>query len=229
MSHIELKNEYCLKLNVDKNNLLKILEHLNEKYWINLNKNTLRLDKIKEKCKLVDNKITFNKYYLQRALFKPDFLLEIKEFLDIVYDKRILKILEKYFDKKPFITKIDAFHSENNGNEKNEMKKQKWHIDDLNLQITQNKKFIKLFIPLCDVTKNNGATKIIKGSRENLPKSFDLSTSSNRFEDDYIESNFNTKDIFNLNSKFGEVYLARTDGFHKGGFVKKRISHYDYC
>ena len=47
--------------------------------------------------------------------------MEIKEFLDIVYDKRILKILEKYFDKKPFITKIDAFHSENNGT-----KKMKW-------------------------------------------------------------------------------------------------------
>ncbi len=148
--------------------------------------------------------------------------MEIKEFLNIVYDKKILKILKRYFDKKPFIKKIDIFHSENNGSEKNEMKKQKWHIDELNLQITENKKFIKLFIPLCNVNEKNGATKIIKGSRENLPKSLDFSKlTGKRFEDDFIESNYNTKDIFNLNSKFGEVFLVRTDGFHKGGFVKK--------
>ena len=44
---------------------------------------------------------------------------------------------------------------------------------------------------------------------------------SKRFEDDFIRHNYDIKDIFNLNSKFGEVFLARTDGFHKGGFVEK--------
>ena len=56
MLHNELKNEYCLKLNTDKNNLIKILKHLDGKTWINLSKDNLKLDKIKEKCKLVDKK-----------------------------------------------------------------------------------------------------------------------------------------------------------------------------
>ena len=222
MFHNELKNEYFLKLKTDKNNLIKILKYLDGRYWKKMNKNDIGLNNIKEKCKLLDNRIIFNEYYFQRSLLNQDSLLEIKEFLNIVYNKEILEILEKYFNKKPFIRKIDAFHSENNGSEKNEMLKQKWHIDDWNNQVKKNKKFIKLFIPLCDVNEKNGATKIIKGSRENLPKSIDFSKlQSKRFEDDFIRHNYDTKDIFNLNSKFGEVFLARTDGFHKGGFVEK--------
>ena len=77
---------------------------------------------------------------------------------------------------------------------------------------------------MTDVNENNGVTHVVRGSANNIPKDAvkKLEISSvQRFDDKYIETNFNKKDIIKLNSKFGEVFLARTDGFHKGGFVKK--------
>ena len=170
----------------------------------------------------MNNKIVFDTFYMQRAILNCSFLLNIKEFNKIIYDEKIINILKKYFGKKPFLKKIDIFHSENYEEDNNVMKKQKWHVDEPKLQIKENKKFIKLFIPLCDVNKINGATKIIKGSRENLPKSINFSKlMGKRFEDNFIKSYYDKKDIISLNSSFGEIFLARTDGFHKGGFVKK--------
>lgn len=64
MSQNELRKEYRLKLKTEKNNLIKILEHLDGKTWVNLNKDRLKFDMIEEKCKLIDNRITFNNYYL---------------------------------------------------------------------------------------------------------------------------------------------------------------------
>ena len=42
-----------------------------------------------------------------------------------------------------------------------------------------------------------------------------------RFSDKFIEDNYNKEDIINLESKFGEIFLVRTDGFNKSGHVLK--------
>lgn len=97
-----------------------------------------------------------------------------------------------------------------------------YHVDEMNKQIQENLKFCKLFIPLCDINKENGVTHVVKDSRNRLPVDINLleKNSGMRFTDEFIESKYNKNDIVPLNAKIGEIYIARTDGVHKGGFVK---------
>lgn len=222
MEHEILRKEYVFKLKTKKKYLNTILKNLIDKKWHRLTVKHLNFVNKNEKSKLENNKIVFDTFHLQRVILDCSFLLNIKDFNKIIYDEKIINILKNYFGKEPFLKKIDIFHSENYDEDNNVMKKQKWHVDEPLLQIKENKKFIKLFIPLCDVNKINGATKIVKGSREKLPKSMNFADlSQKRFEDDFINNHYNKEDIISLNSSYGEIFLARTDGFHKGGFVKK--------
>lgn len=100
--------------------------------------------------------------------------------------------------------------------------KQQWHIDyyDCKKGIKSLKNipnFCKLFIPLsCDINDINGATQVVKGSRENLPDIIKKGYISNRFPDELIESYYDSNKIVSVETKFGEVFLARTDGIHRG-------------
>lgn len=222
MTSNELKTEYFIRLSVKESKLLKIIDNLHNVTWKRLSEDSLGNKSIEEKSKINNNIVTFDKYYMQRTIDNTKFLKNIKEFNDIVYDRKIIKIIKNYFNKDPYIKKIEVFHSENNGSQKDEIKKQKWHIDEPQLQIKENKRFVKLFIPLCDVTELNGCTKLIKGSREKLPEGLDLiETRGKRFEDEFIFKHYSKNNLVNMTGKFGEIFLARTDGFHKGGFVKK--------
>lgn len=248
MEHIDLKNDYFFKINIEKEKLLTIIENLDNCKWIRngTGKSAFKLGMSQKKqgiyeiSKVIDNKVVFEENCRQRHVVskynKKKFLMDLKEFNDIIYSSDIMTILTNYFNGEPFVTKVEILHSEYDCNFNQELPKQMWHIDYPKEQFYKNKKFIKLFIPLCDVTEENGCTKIIKGSRENLPKDYKFSPKINeaRFNDEYIFSKYSEKDLINVTSKFGEAILVRTDGFHKGGFVKKGyrtmvIVEYNLC
>ena len=213
-----LKKNYHLKIETEIKKLNSILKSLDNTKW---HKTTNLLKNNVKNCKLINNKIIFKDKILQRSLLNPNQLLKNKEFNQIVYNPQIILILTEYFKKKPVLKKIDVFYSENDGTFSKENNKQGWHIDEPHLQ-KKGKKFCKLFIPLCEVNEKNGPTNIVRGSRENLPPSLKFEKmKSERYSDKFIRSYYKETDIFPLTCKFGEIYLARTDGFHKGGFVKK--------
>ncbi|GAI82916.1 unnamed protein product, partial [marine sediment metagenome] len=41
------------------------------------------------------------------------------------------------------------------------------------------------------------------------------------FKKDFVYKHYDKKLLVTLKSKFGEVFLTRNDGFHKGGFCKE--------
>lgn len=223
------KENYYLKFNIDIELLHKILKDLSKLKWNNFEdrknpkkftypkfeNNTLFFEKINHIKMIINNTDVKNNIHVNKIINKPE----------------ILKIVESYFNSKSKVVNIDIFYNENDGrfNSNNiDTNKLKYHIDDYHLIKKNNKKFCKLFIPLTNVNENNGVTHIVKGSAHNIPKDAiekldKLSTQ--RFDDEYIEQNYDKNNIIKLTSKMGEIYLARTDGFHKGGFVKngKRI------
>ena len=214
-----LKKNYYLKLNTDIKKLNIILNSLNNSEWNKINNKQKK--NAKENAVIKNNKIFFFEKFTQRSLNNPNNLLKNKEFNQIVNNPEIIAILSEYLKNKPVITKIDVFYSENDGTFTEENKKQGWHIDEPHLQ-RKGKKFCKLFIPLSKINIKNGPTYIARGSRENLPPSLNFKKmKSERYSDEFIRSYYDQADIIPLTCNFGEIYLARTDGFHKGGFVKK--------
>lgn len=219
------KNNYYFKFNIDTNLLISLTKNLSKNKWYNW-------ENRKDKNKYIypefkNNTLNFKEIYYLNMITNTNTILENdKIFHKIIYNPEILKLVENYFNCKSKIVNVDIFYNENDGrfNEKNtDIKKLQYHIDDYHLIKKNNKKFCKLFIPLTDVNENNGVTHIVSGSANKIPKDAIKKLeilSTQRFDDKYIEKNFN-KDIVKLNSKFGEIFLARTDGFHKGGFVKK--------
>ena len=97
-----------------------------------------------------------------------------------------------------------------------------YHIDyDGNDDNIYNKyPFVKLFILLTDTTEINGATTIVKGSRDNLilPNNY---RKGKRVNDNFITKNYSKKNVIRLIGDKGDYFLARTDGWHKGGWVQK--------
>ena len=80
------------------------------------------------------------------------------------------------------VKSFELFYTKNDGSQIEELKKQKWHIDP-----GKSGKYIKFFIPFCDVNEENGATHVVKGSYEKLPEGV---KSGMRFSDDYILETF---------------------------------------
>ena len=173
-----------------------------------------------------ENELIFDKKYSQVRLDISNHLINNENLKKILYDKRIFSTIKKYLNKTDVkITNIGVIHSHPF---KNPTRKQKYHIDNYNGELSSiinNNKLIKLFIPLCDVNVDNGATKIIIGSRENLLPLIKNDNNNNKltsFEDDIVENYYEKEKIISMNSNFGEVFLARTDGIHKGGHVLKK-------
>jgi len=143
----------------------------------------------------------------------------------IIHNKNLNNILKEYFKCDYYCNHACIFHNENNG-KSNILWKQMYHIDEADMLIQKKYNFCKMFIPLCDVDENNGVLTIVKNSSvidgtppidiESLLKS-----PAQRFTDEFIKKTYPKSDIIPLNAKMGEVYLVRTDGIHKGGFVKK--------
>ena len=149
--------------------------------------------------------------------------LDNKYINSIVYDKNIINIVKKYLKcEKPRIRIDNIFHNSQYDAPLECQTKHMYHIDVPEWQI-QGLKFLKLFIPLSSkINIKNGVTHVVKGSRENLPYLIDKWPTS-RYSDKFIENYYDKSQIITIdseiNDKYGDIFLVRTDGFHKGGHI----------
>jgi hypothetical protein len=218
-----LKNEYLYKINIEKQKLLNVLNVINDTKWLKIVEGTKGTGKLFT-AKIKNNKLHINENGLQFMMCLKHAKKVKSSIKNIIENPELIDIIQNYFNgSKPVISKtINIFYSKNNGSLKEPLNKQMWHVDDPVKQYNDpNYKFIKLFIPLYDVNDNNGVTHVVKGSRENLPKNIKLNKiQKKRFDDTFIKKNYKQSDIKTLHSQIGEIFLVRTDGFHKGGFCK---------
>ena len=224
----ELKREYVLKFDFKKELLEKVKSLLNNSEWSSFSKTSFGgSGKEKYTGKVNDqNEFIIDGPDNQYDMNDSNKLINNEYVKNIVKDKHILKTLEAYFKEKPKLNKkkLNIFYTRNLDGNMEQIRKQGWHIDDPGkMERNEKYKFIKLFIPLCDVDETNGVTHIIKGSHDNLPKGIKLGKKiqGKRWGDDFVYKHYDKKLLVTLKSKFGEVFLTRNDGFHKGGFCKE--------
>ena len=221
---IQLKDEYVYKLNVDPEALKKVTEFLNKSKWGAFSAKSYGGAEGNFEAKVKNGEFQLKAPDNQYQLKKDDQLFKCKEFKEIVENSEIKKILTAYFGREPKLNKkrLNVFYTQNKSGKFKQIKKQGWHMDDPKRFIENPKyNFIKLFIPLCDVTEENGATRIIKGSRENTPPGFVYKDyQGKRVSDDFIYKHYSKDLEIKLESTLGDIFLTRNDGFHKGGHCK---------
>lgn len=208
----ELETNYVLKLKCDKNIILDVISILDKLKWYRYKDQNYF-----DKPTLTNNKLSFDCIYIKRKHIVDDTYKNNEGVKFITNNENILKIVNKYLQKDCYLKANSIIHCENDGKLET-INKFKWHLDDFEFKPTF--KFIKLFIPLCKINKDNGVTHVIKNSRTKLPSN-DLKKLQNRFEDSEINERYNKNDIITLNGDIGDIFIVRTDGLHKGGFVKK--------
>ncbi len=122
-------------------------------------------------------------------------------------NQNLIDILHSYFNckfKLDWIWAWWSFPSEN------KIGPQSYHRDYESLN------FIKVFVYLTDVDKENGPHFIIKGS-DRIEKFY----KRKRFSDDQIKSEFNNDSIQEVIGNKGTTFLANTYAIHKGLLPKK--------
>ena len=221
-----LRREYVLKFNVQPEALQRITSVLNNTSWGAFTPKSYGGGEGefegKVKGGIFDVKGPDNQYQLKKNDEKK--LFKCKDFKKIVENPELIKILTAYFGREPRLNRnrINLFYTKNKSKKLKPIKKQGWHMDDPKRFLENpNYNFIKLFIPLCDVTEKNGATRIIKGSRENPPPGFVLAEyQGKRVSDSFIYEHYSKDLEIKLESTLGNIFLTRNDGFHKGGYCK---------
>lgn len=199
----ELENNGVLifKNILNKENIAKLLNVLNNKNMYNkINENII----YKEIDLYNNNK---NVWWLNdpNEIFEFDFIQQL------ITNSYLLELIQKYLKTTP-IFYSSKFWVSYPGEIENT---QKYHqdFDDI--------KFLKIFIYLNDVNKNNGPHFYIKDSlnkiidKINLPSDY---TISKRINDNFFDK-YN-QNIIEIKGEQGTLILEDTKGFHKGGNVK---------
>ena len=200
------ENGVCVLPNILLNNKCKlILKQLNQKFFIN------RTQNIVKKLDLFDinNKnIWWIKDYHE--------LFEIQTIQHIISSEYLLNIAENYLGCKPILHNVLFWASYPGDVETTQQFHQDY--DDI--------KFLKVFIYLNDVGKENGPHTYVKKSLENIElikKKLDKNESeklSLRYSDKLIEDCY-SKNIFNICGETGTIIFEDTHGLHKGTNVLK--------
>lgn len=200
-----------------KKNISNCIFYFNSKYFNNISEHETSI--------LKENTLYFKENYSTRTLCHKGIqeLYSNPDINSIINNNNIINIIKKYLKcDKPVIRISNVFHNIKSDGSPIYQKKHKYHIDVPQLQ-AEGFKFIKLFIPLSSkITIKNGVTYIVKGSRENLPYLIDKWPTS-RYSDKFIENYYDKSQIITIdseiNDKYGNIFLVRTDGFHKGGHI----------
>ena len=144
---------------------------------------------------------------------------KIPEALGIMGDPTIVYILQEYFGCSPLNTQTNTWWSVSGS--LGSARTQQWHQDFTWI------KFVKLFLYLNDVTKENGAHRYTPGSFKNLDpvlsriKSYSAST---RIDDRVMEELYPGKSRY-MEGKSGTIILEDTRGFHAGTALKSGYRH----
>lgn len=135
-------------------------------------------------------------------------ILDIDEVQKLVTDSFILKVAQNFLGTNPILTQTNFWIT--NGNESGYQDNTHFYHQD-----GDDFKFLKVFIYLNDVNKNNGPHSYVRGSINNLktPEKYAI---SKRVSDEFIAENYDSKDILTLCGKKGKIIFENTSGYHKG-------------
>ena len=138
-------------------------------------------------------------------------IFEIPEIQELSNDPNLLKIVEEHLGAKPIQTQANCWFSVKYSNKELSDSAQMFHQDHT------YRNFVKLFLYLNDVTKENGCHVYVPNSVKKgvePPKS----RASLRVSDDYIKENY--PEIKYIEGEKGTMTLVDTRGWHKGNPVK---------
>ena len=139
-------------------------------------------------------------------------VLNITEVGEISKDPNILSIVREYLGAEPILTQTGCWWSGISKSSEQSKAAQLFHQD------RTYKKFIKLFLYLNDVTRENGCHVYVPNSIKKGPEPA-KSHLSQRVSDEYICENYS--EILYLTGSKGAMTLVDTQGWHKGNPVTK--------
>ncbi len=134
-------------------------------------------------------------------------LLKTSYVLKVAHNEKILKILQNYFDCKFKLDWVWGWWSFPNSNK---IGPQMFHRD------YESMNFIKVFTYLTDVDIDNGPHEIVIGSHK-----IDKLYKRERFSDENVSKNFDSKLKKTILGKKGKTFLADTFALHRGLQPKK--------
>ena len=134
-------------------------------------------------------------------------IINIKEVTDLISDTSILQIVQNYLGCNPILTQTNLWKSINNSFDNRNLSKsaQLFHRD------FDNEKWLKIFVYLNDIGINNGPHCYVKESQDKI-----INNKIQRESDNFINNNFDKKDIIYHCGEKGTVIFENTRGYHKG-------------
>lgn len=140
--------------------------------------------------------------------------------LDLMSDPTLLYIIQEYLGCAPINVQTNTWWSVANGggvNNNNYQQTHAWHQDFAFI------KFVKVFLYINDVKKDNGAHRYVKSSFKNIEpvlKDHRNYQVSDRLRDKEIQKNYPGKTVY-MEGGPGTILIEDTRGFHAGTTLKK--------
>jgi len=189
-----LSDEVCdefLKIFINKKGFAKIDENPN-------------LDKIHQ---------YFNRRNPQGTMFfyEENTILEEVIVQNLMIDKNITEIAQKYFGSMPILSAANLWWSTSVKLVADKESAQYYHFD------MDTPKWLKFFIYITDVEKKNGPHTFVKGShlQSGIPLSI-RNMGYSRIDDDIINKFFDNSELIEFAGKKGTLIIEDTRGLHKG-------------
>lgn len=193
---------YILKDRISEDFINKILDIVSQSKCKGPNGHVMKYD-----LELVENEI---------YRFNETDIINNHNVQDLIIDPFFYNLCSLYFNSKPIFDYAAMWILNGSFNINSKESAQFYHFD------LDRTKWLKIFIYLEDVTKDNAPHYYIKGSHKinSKPKEL-LSKGYTRISDKEM-SKFYDKDKFQcIQGKKGTVIIGDTKCWHKGGFVKK--------
>jgi hypothetical protein len=143
-------------------------------------------------------------------------LLNIPEIQAIVSDAFLINIAKEYFEGSPILSAVNMWWTTKFKNTADSECAQNFHFDMDSL------KWLKFFIYITDVNRNNGPHTFVEGSHKlnSLPYSI-RSLGYSRIDDNLVIDKFGNKNLVEFDKSAGTLIVEDTKGLHKGKNIEK--------
>lgn len=156
-------------------------------------------------------------------------ILKLEEVQKIAFDENLLNLVGDFLGSEPILCQTNCWWSVANSTHRSNLSTnaQLFHQD------TEYLKFVKVFIYLTDVNKDNGPHQYVQGTskiaQSELGKDY---KPSNRVEDKTVNEIFGEENVLTFTGQKGSVIIEDTFGLHKGTPVKegsRLLLQLEYC
>ena len=132
-------------------------------------------------------------------------LIQCEDIIKIANDEKIIALVTDYFGCKPTITIIEAQWTKTHPDAA-----QILFQDDMYHRDVEDFKFVKLFVYLSDVSKENGPHRYIRGSHRTAAL-----TKRMPIPNEMAENGCDPKDVITMTGKAGSGFVEDTWGLHR--------------